>query len=136
MEKIAENYENFTFINDDVRLHDCLEKVARMIDKCDVLSIDLGGGYHPDTAFKVYYIWASTLKPRDTLIRNRGLVDFVNSSKTDEDIFSDDGWLESCHSQGMPPQIKEFKLWTDKLDNKQKNWDNFLNYLKKKKQGI
>ena len=118
MEKIAENYENFTFINDDVRLHDCLEKVARMIDKCDVLSIDLGGGYHPDTAFKVYYIWASTLKPRDTLIRNRGLVDFVNSSKTDEDISSDEGWLESCHSQGMPPQIKEFKLWTDKLDKK------------------
>ena len=55
MEKIAENYENFTFINDDVRLHDCLEKVARMIDKCDVLSIDLGGslmmdGLNPATA--------------------------------------------------------------------------------------
>jgi len=116
MEKLYENHDNFTFISGDVRLHEVLEKVARMIDKCDILSIDLGGGYHPDTVFKVYYIWSSTLKPNHTLIRNQGLIDFVNTAETDEKIESKDGWLESCRNQGIPPQIKEFSLWTNKID--------------------
>ncbi len=80
-----------------------------------VLSIDLGGGYHPDTVFKVFYIWASTLKPRDVLIRNQGLIDFVNSVDYDEEFESSEGWLESCGDQGIPPQIKEFSLWSDKI---------------------
>lgn len=118
MEKMEEIHDNFKFIAGDVRLHDILEKVAKEVNSCDILSVDLGGGYHPDTVFKVYYIWASTLKPRNTLIRNRGLIDFVNSAKTDEKIDSNEGWLESCGNQGIPPQIKEFSLWTDSLDDK------------------
>lgn len=104
------------FINADVRLHDTLSEVFKSIQSCDMLLIDLGGGYHPDTVFKVYYIWASTLKPRDVLIRNQGLIDFVNSAITTEDMISENGWIESCGDQGIPPQIKEFSLWTDKLD--------------------
>ena len=116
MERLSRYNDNFTFISGDVRLHETLEQVAKMIDRCDVLSIDLGGGYHPDTVFKVFYIWSSTLKPRDVLIRNQGLIDFVNTVQYDEEFESSGGWLESCGNQGIPPQIKEFSLWSDKIE--------------------
>jgi len=116
MDRLSRYNDNFTFISGDVRLHETLEQVAKSIDRCDVLSIDLGGGYHPDTVFKVFYIWSSTLKPRDVLIRNQGLIDFVNSADYDEEFTSSEGWLESCGNQGIPPQIKEFSLWSDKIE--------------------
>lgn len=139
---IMEEFEkNVEFISGDVRLHDVLENVTKRLIElnnisldnhnnldndlnssknslCDVLSIDLGGGYHPDTVFKVFYIWSSTLKPKVTLIRNKGLIDFVNSIEFSEKIESEEGYLESYENQGIPPQIKEFCLWTDSLKNK------------------
>jgi len=108
-------YPNLKFINGDVRLHETLKQVVEIINKCDILAIDLGGGHHPDTVFKVYYIWASTLKPRHTILRNKGLVDFVKTSETCENIQSNEGWLESCRDEGIPPQIDEFKLWTSTI---------------------
>jgi len=114
MNELSKKYNNLEFISGDVRLHDILEEVAKKIKKCDVLSVDLGGGYHPDTTFKVYFIWASVLKPKITLIRNKGLIDFVRSSETVEIIKSKEGWLESCRDGGIPPQIKEFELWSSK----------------------
>ena len=108
--------ENLVFINADVRLHETLLEVYRKMQKCDILAIDLGGGYHPDTVFKVFYIYSSTFKPKHTIIRNRGILEFVNSSKTSaEDYRSDEGYLESYHDAGIPPQIKEFNLWTPSL---------------------
>ncbi len=112
---IMEEHPHVEFIRADVRLHKTLELVFKKIGKCDVLSIDLGGGYHPDTTFKVFFIWASTLKPRNTIIRNRGLIDFVNSSITVEDIKSSNGWLESSGDDGIPPRLKELKIWSSKL---------------------
>lgn len=106
------------FIQCDVRLHETLEKVVTKVNDiggCDVLSVDLGGGYHPDTTFKVFYIWSSTLKPRETIIRNRGLLDFIHSSTSSEIIRSNHGWLESCGDDGIPPRLKELKLWSPKL---------------------
>lgn len=106
------------FIQSDVRLHETLEEVAKKVSElggCDVLSVDLGGGYHPDTTFKVFFIWSSTLKPRNTIIRNRGLLDFIHSSSTSELIRSENGWLESCGDDGIPPRLKELKLWSPKL---------------------
>ena len=106
------------FIESDVRLHETLEKVAKKVNElggCDVLSVDLGGGYHPDTTFKVFYIWSSTLKPRETIIRNRGLLDFIHSAQTSETISSNEGWLESCRDDGVPPNLKELKLWSPKV---------------------
>jgi hypothetical protein len=106
------------FINADVRLHETLEEVAKKVSSiggCDVLSVDLGGGYHPDTTFKVFYIWSSTLKPRETIIRNRGLLDFIHSAKGSETINSSEGWLESCKDDGVPPNLKELKLWSPKV---------------------
>ena len=115
MENVVDKYKNVEFTKADVRLHETLETVLKKIGKCDVLSVDLGGGYHPDTTFKVFFIWSSSLKPRETIIRNRGLLDFIHSAKTDETIKSEYGWLESSAKDGVPPRLKEFTLWSSKL---------------------
>jgi SAM-dependent methyltransferase len=115
MGNLCQEYKNVEFRKADVRLHETLEYVLKKIKKCDVLSVDLGGGYHPDTTFKVFFIWSSTLKPRDTIIRNRGLLDFIHSSKTEEMIKSEYGWLESSGKDGVPPRLKEFTLWSSKI---------------------
>ncbi len=118
MKLVTDKYPTADFIKADVRLHETLEMVAQKIKKigrCDVLSVDLGGGYHPDTTFKVFFIWSSTLKPRDTIIRNRGLLDFIHSASTDELVKSEMGWLESSGNDGIPPNLKEFKLWSSKI---------------------
>lgn len=115
MGNLIREQSNIEFIQADVRLHETLEKVSTKINKCDVLSIDLGGGYHPDTVFKVFFIWSSTLKPRDTIIRNRGLIDFIQSASSDEIIKSEDGWLESSGNDGVPSRLKELKLWSTKI---------------------
>ena len=104
---------DLTFINADVRLHETLSEVFKLTQKCDLLAIDLGGGYHPDTVFKVFYIWSSTFKPRHSILRNRGLVEFYNSiDEVKGDYKSDEGFLDSYKDSGIPPQIKEFDLWT------------------------
>lgn len=104
------------FIKGDVRLHEVLLEVFEKVQNCDVLAIDLGGGYHPDTVFKVFYIWSSTFKPKHSVIRNRGLLEFFNSTNgSGEDYRSSEGYLESYHDSGIPPQIKEFGLWTPEL---------------------
>ena len=108
-------YPYLKFIKGDVRLHETLKEVVEIINKCNILTIDLGGGYHPDTAFKVYYIWASTFKPNHAIIRNKGLIDFVQTSEAYENIKSKEGWLESCGNQGIPTQIEEFKLWSSAI---------------------
>ncbi len=108
--------DNVRFISGDVRLHEVIGETYKIIQSCDVLAIDLGGGYHPDTVFKVFYIWSSTFKPKHTVIRNRGLLEFHNSAiASDEDYVSHDGFLDSYHDSGIPPLIKEFDLWTPRL---------------------
>ena len=117
-ELIKESETSIEFIQSDVRLHETLEEVTRKVNElggCDVLSVDLGGGYHPDTTFKVFFIWSSTLKPRETIIRNRGLLDFLHSSTSSEIIRSENGWLESCGDDGIPTRLKELKLWSPKI---------------------
>ena len=108
--------EHVRFIPGDVRLHEVLAEAFKITQTCDVLAIDLGGGYHPDTVFKVFYIWSSTFKPVHTVIRNRGLLEFFNSARSSEDeILCSEGYLESYHDSGIPPLIKEFDLWTPSL---------------------
>lgn len=115
MQKVEKDHSNVQFRRADVRLHETLEDVAREIGSCDVLSVDLGGGYHPDTTFKVFFIWSSTLKPRDSIIRNRGLLDFINSAQKNEKMDSQFGYLESSARDGIPSRLKELKLWSSKL---------------------
>lgn len=114
--EIMEKMDNVTFISGDVRLHEVLAKAFEITQECDVLAIDLGGGYHPDTVFKVFYIWSSTFKPKHTVIRNRGLLEFFNSAEgSGEEYVSNEGYLDSYHDSGIPPLIKEFDLWTSSL---------------------
>ena len=116
MEKLASEYSNLTFISGDVRRHEILLEAFKLTQNCDILSVDLGGGYHPDTVFKVFYIWSSTFKPIHSLIRNKGLADFCNSASVScRDFKSANGHLESYIDEGIPPQIKEFELWTPSL---------------------
>ena len=108
--------ENVRFVSGDVRKHDVLAEVFKITQSCDILAIDLGGGYHPDTVFKVFYIWSSTFKPKHTLIRNRGLLEFLNTAVgSDEDYSSQHGYLDSYHDSGIPPLIKEIDFWTPSL---------------------
>lgn len=108
--------EYVKFINGDVRKHEILAEVFKISQSCDVLAIDLGGGYHPDTVFKVFYIYSSTFKPTHTIIRNRGLLEFLNSAQgSGEDFVSQYGFLGSYHDSGIPPLIKEFDFWTPSL---------------------
>lgn len=110
---IMNEMESVKFISGDVRSHDVIARAFENVQSCDVLAIDLGGGYHPDTVFKVFYIWSSTFKPKHTVIRNRGILEFVNSvSVSGEDISSDEGYLETYYDSGIPPLIKEFDFWT------------------------
>ena len=111
-----DKFKNIRFISGDVRKHEVLAEVFQMIQSCDILAIDLGGGYHPDTVFKVFYIWSSTFKPKHTIIRNRGILEFFNSAQgSGEECKSDEGYLDSYHDSGIPPLIKEFDLWTPSL---------------------
>ena len=115
MNKLGVEYNNIQFFNEDVRNEDVLYDFAEMSEKIDVLCIDLGGGYHPDTVFKVFFIWSSVLKPRVSLIRNRGLIDFINSSTTNEEIKSNEGFLDSSADNIVPDNLKELKRWSKKL---------------------
>ena len=118
MKDLTGAYSNIEFFKADVRRHETLETVARKLKDhggCDVLSIDLGGGHYPDTTFKVFFIWSSTLRPRDTIIRNRGLLDFLHSSSSSEIIKSQEGWLESSGGDGVPPRLKELQLWSKNI---------------------
>ena len=115
MQNLGLDYRNIEFYYADVRKEEVLYDFAKRCDKIDVLCIDLGGGYHPDTVFKVFFIWSSVLKPRLTLIRNRGLIDFLNSSETSENIKSEKGYLDSSADNIIPKSLKELKLWSDKL---------------------
>ena len=115
MNNLGIEYKNIRFFNDDVRNEEVLYNFVKKNGKIDVLCIDLGGGYHPDTVFKVFFIWSSVLKPRVSLIRNRGLIDFINTSTSTENIQSEKGYLNSSADNIIPQNLKELKIWSDKL---------------------
>lgn len=115
MNNLGIEYGNIKFYNADVRNEKVLNDFVEKCEKIDVLCVDMGGGYHPDTVFKVFFIWSSLLKPRVSLIRNRGLIDFINSSTSKENIHSDEGFLESSAKDIIPENLKELKKWSKKL---------------------
>lgn len=115
MNNLGIEYSNIEFNCADVRDKEVLYEFARTHKQIDVLCIDLGGGYHPDTVFKVFFLWSSILKPKITLLRNQGLVDFINSSESCENISSNQGFLSSCSDNILPD---EFKIKTKMNKNK------------------
>lgn len=106
MNNLKIEYKNIEFSNVDVRDTKLIYEFSKTHEKIDVLCVDLGGGYHPDTVFKVFFLWSSILKPRVSLIRNRGLIDFVNSSDTTENILSHKGYLSSSSNEIIPNELK------------------------------
>ncbi|MCD7781561.1 MAG: class I SAM-dependent methyltransferase [Methanosphaera sp.] len=104
--KLRIDYPNITFRNMDVRDKELLYDFADTCGDISVLCIDLGGGYHPDTVFKVFFLWSSILKPETCLIRNRGLLDFINTALPSENISSTEGYLSSSANSIIPKNRK------------------------------
>ena len=98
------------FVKGDVRSFDTIEQVRKIIDRCDFFSVDMGGGRYPDTVFKVWATWSGVFEPKRSLIRNRGLAEFIQRTKIDDEsvkgVFPDNGWL-SEYGRGMPYKMKK-----------------------------
>jgi len=120
LEVLREKYPNIHIIKGDARSFDTIKAVLRVINHCDVMAVDIGGGRYPDTVFKVWATWSGVFKPRDSVIRNRGLIEFVERVKIRDEMldvkFEDTGWLSS-YGRAMPyklkKQLEEFRWWVD-----------------------
>ena len=114
----CQEHENAVFVCSDAREFDSMRLVQTHLNKCDVLAVDMGGGRYPDTVFKVWATWAAVFRPRDSIIRCRGLAEFIRRSKILDDslpeTFEESGWL-SEYGRGTPIQMKEqldeLQLW-------------------------
>jgi len=109
MNNLGIEYSNIEFKHADVRDKNLIYDFAKEHPDIDVLCIDLGGGYHPDTVFKVFFLWSSILKPRVSLLRNRGLIDFINSSNSNEKYSSECGYLSTCADNITPNGYKKIQ---------------------------
>ncbi len=123
MAELEREHEELTFVPGDAREYETLERVLEALGEpsCDVLAVDLGGGMFPDTAFKVYYVWSVTLRPRDAVIRNAGLCEFLLRAELREEVrISEEdgrGYLGELSPPGVPGRIKrrfkEFQRWRE-----------------------
>ena len=117
---LEKRFKNLKYINGDVRSFDTIKEVLKLTDCCDTLAIDMGGGRYPDTVFKVWSVWSGIFKPKNSVIRNRGLAEFVQRAKIKDDSikkdFPDSGWM-STWGRAIPyslkKQLDEFKFWVD-----------------------
>lgn len=115
---------NVRFVRGDVRLFETVDEVLKRVKKCDVLALDMGGGRFPDTAFKVWCIWSGVFKPRDSVIRNSGLGEFLHRARLNdpsiEELYplsKDAGWLAHTSRTDLPKLkegLEEMKLWMGK----------------------
>jgi hypothetical protein len=102
--------KDVTFVKGDVRFFETVDEVLKLTKKCDVLAVDMGGGRFPDTVFKVWAVWSGVFKPRDSILRNRGLGEFIKRARIDDASlnkeFPESGWL-SQSGRKRPKQLKE-----------------------------
>lgn len=102
--------KNVSFVQGDVREFDTLRKVLAKTKSCDMLAVDMGGGRFPDTVFKVWAVWSGVFKPKTSVIRNRGLAEFIQKARIEDKglikEFEDSGWLDEC-GRKLPAQLKE-----------------------------
>lgn len=117
---IAEKHPNLVFVGGDVRGFDAVKKVLKHVKSCEVFALDMGGGRHADTVFKVWATWSGVFKPRDSVIRCRALAEFLQRAEVaDPSIkqsFPDSGWLETwgrATPYKLRKQLEEFKYWVD-----------------------
>lgn len=117
---LLREHENLRFVVADVRSFSAIRKVLKLTKECDILAIDMGGGRFPDTVFKVWATWSGIFKPRHSIIRSRGLAEFLRRAKVQDSTiptsFADDGWL-STFGRGTPyrlrKQLNEFRYWVN-----------------------
>jgi hypothetical protein len=120
IKKLSESNPNLVFIKGDARRFETVKEALKHIKKCDVLAVDMGGGRFPDTVFKVWAVWSGVLKPKHSIIRNRGLAEFVQKAKVEDESlikdFSDSGWMSEW-GRSVPSklrdQLEEFNIWID-----------------------
>ncbi len=118
--ELAGEYPNLVFVEGDVRSFETVEALMKETRECDLLAVDMGGGRYPDTVFKVWATFSGVFEPRKSLIRNRGLAEFVQRAEVaDKSVVRDfpvNGWL-SEYGRGMPYKLKkqldEFRFWVD-----------------------
>lgn len=116
--RMEKEFPRLKFVLGDARSFATMKDVVNLTRECDVLAVDLGGGRFPDTVFKVWAAWSGVFKPRDSVIRNRGLAEFLQRARIADDSlkrdFSDDGWL-SVWGRATPSKLKdqlgEFGFW-------------------------
>ncbi len=98
------------FIKGDVRFFETIKRVMKITKTCSVLAVDMGGGRFPDTVFKVWAVWSGVFKPRDSIIRNRGLGEFISRARIEDPAlnqqFPDAGWLSQT-GRKIPRQLEE-----------------------------
>jgi hypothetical protein len=120
LSELADREPKAVFVCGDARGFDTVSLVLQHVESCDVLAVDLGGGRYPDSVFKVWGTWSGVLKPRDSIIRSRGLIEFVLRARVADDTvageFEDSGWLAE-YGRGRPyalrKQLDEFRHWVD-----------------------
>ncbi|MDO5851873.1 MAG: class I SAM-dependent methyltransferase [Methanobacteriaceae archaeon] len=115
MHKLQKHQQNIIFQKKDVRNPETLNNQLKYKDKINTLCIDLGGGYHPDTVFKVFFIWSSILKPENTILRNNGLLDFIQNTTYTEKTGSQKGYLETSAKHVTTKSLNELKKYSNKL---------------------
>jgi hypothetical protein len=120
LDEYAERHGNVVYVCGDARGFDTLSLVLKHAPSCDVLAVDLGGGRFPDTVFKVWGTWSGVLKPRDSIIRCRGIAEFLRRARVEDDTieteFKDAGWLADygrATPSKMRGQLEEFSHWVD-----------------------
>jgi hypothetical protein len=118
--KFAKEHSNLHFMQDDVRGFAAVKKVLKLIPKCDVLAVDMGGGRFSDTVYKVWAVWSGVFTPKHSIIRSRAIAEFLQRARIDDDSikreFRDDGWLSEW-GRAVPSKLKdqldEFKHYID-----------------------
>lgn len=120
LKSYCEKHENTDYVMGDSRSFKAVKEVLEKTKKCDVFAVDLGGGRFPDTVFKVWATWSGIFSPRDSVIRCRGLAEFVRKAKVcDETLpeqFKDSGWLTEYGRKtpyALKKQLDEFSHWVD-----------------------
>ncbi|MFH1056123.1 MAG: SAM-dependent methyltransferase [Candidatus Altiarchaeota archaeon] len=120
LEKYSLKHNNVIFVLGDARGFDTLSLVLKHAKSCDVLAVDLGGGRYPDTVFKVWASWSGVMRPRYSIIRCRGLAEFVKRAKVADDTipdsFKDSGWLQDygrATPSKLKDQLREFEHWIE-----------------------
>jgi hypothetical protein len=119
--KAMEKLDNVEFVQGDVRFFDTIRKVQQLTKSCDVLAFDMGGGRFPDTVFKIWAVWSGVFRPRESVIRNRGLSEFVQRVRIQDEYlireFDDSGWLHwwgRKNPRQLQEGIEEMKYWLSK----------------------